>query len=602
MNDGFQVQLLGGQERKALGEVKAHLPAEYRTNAGAGAVGFIQSVGEDMLYQIKILAHGEVNNGYEREMCILVHSYLAILFLLSPFMPIDENQDKLNVSLLNPGELQRFLSSLTPDNPFRALKGAIGWLNACREGALDGITRFSIVRALDEAAQPHVKTLTREYLYTPRLVKIEENRLWTTIHGFWLRVAEQYDRCLDSAGRRDNSSERLRPNLPLVATRAIAALGEAIKWESFHYGPIPDTYWAQLGKTYLLMEKEGHANKFLLMYPGPSSSTSPLAEYLRILFFHASSLNCLLPLEIELANRLIAHLQPDFVFSAQSSSQSVWWVDAGQATPPLRLAQLPKNMTETLRFFHPGEAQIRLRVLEQKISHGEAVPNWVSQGEECSVQSLLPVIRHLIAYWAPIPPQRQYERHRVNHQMTVLPGLVNAIVMVSPEFGGQPNGLPLENWDVDNVSRGGFGAIVKDANDWIRVGALLALQPGGEGNWLVGVIRRYQRISDHEAQVGIETLSRRIASVDVRPREGMPGASMNPGWPGLWVQDDDPKGDIRFILPPGTFNAEENLEFDYKGRRIFLAPVKMLEQGNDYQVVTYRATVMARKGTSADAR
>jgi hypothetical protein len=514
-------------------------------------------------------------------------------------MPINENQDKPSISLLNPNELQRFLSSL-PADAFHALEHIMEWLNACREAALDGFTRFNIVRALDEAAQPHAKSLTREYLYTPRLVKIEEARLWEMTHGFWLRVAEQYSLCLDSIERREGGSEQLKPNLPLVVTRLIAALGKTIKWESFRYDAIPDPYWGRLGKSYLLMEQGGNANKTLCMYPGPGGVTSPQAEYLRILFFQVSSLNSLAPLEIELADRLIAYLLPDFVFSPESCAQSVWWADAGKAIPPLRLAQLPKEMTTTLRFFHPGEAQIRLRVLEQEISRGAAVPSWVSQGEDCTTQNLLPVIRHLVDYWAPMPPQRQNERHWVKHQMVVLPGLVNAIVMVSPEFGGKPAGLPLEHWIIENVSRGGFGAIVKEQQSyWIRVGALLVLQPGGTGNWLVGVVRRYQRVSENEAQVGIETLSKRVLSIDVRPRSNAPdsGASAMPGCPALWLQDDDPKGDIRFILPPGTFNPKESLEFDYNGRRVFLTPVKFLERGSDYEIVTYRARVAAAPRT-----
>ncbi|MDR3055350.1 MAG: hypothetical protein LBU53_08115 [Zoogloeaceae bacterium] len=507
----------------------------------------------------------------------------------------NENPDKPSISLLNPNELQRFLSTL-PTDAYRAVEGIMEWLNACSKVDLDGITRFGIVNALDEAAQSRVRALTQEYLYTPRLVKIEEARLWDIIHGFWYRIAEQYHRCLDSAGRKDNSSEQLKPDLPLVATRAIAALGAVIKWESFNYGAIPNDYWARLGKSYLLMEQEGNVRKTLPIYPAQGGVTSSLAEYLRVLFFQASSLNNLLPLEIELSDRLIAHLQPDFVFSAESSPQSVWWADAGKAIPPLRLAQLPKDMTQTLRFFHPGEAQIRLRVLEQEISRGGSVPTWVSQGEAVTTPTLLSVIEHLIAYWAPTPPQRQHERHHVKHQMVVLPGLVNAIVMVSPEFGGKPSGLPLESWIVENVSQGGFGVVVKDLqSDWIRVGALLVMQPGGEGNWLVGVVRRYQRISDNEAQVGIETLSKRIASVDVRPRADTPDAPATPGSPALWLQDDDPKGDIRFILPRGTFNAKESLEFDYNRRRIFLTPLKLLERGSDYEVATFHATVAAQK-------
>ncbi|GHT95505.1 hypothetical protein AGMMS49545_18590 [Betaproteobacteria bacterium] len=510
-------------------------------------------------------------------------------------MPTHEPLDTSSISLLNPNALQHFLSTL-PTDAYRAVEGIMAWLDACSKADLDGITRFGIVRALDEAAQTRVKALALEYLYTPRLVKIEEARLWDIIHGFWYRIAEQYHLCLDSAGRKDNSSEQLKPDLPLVATRAIAALGEVIKWESFNYGAIPNDYWARLGKSYLLMEQDGNVKKSLPIYPDHGGVTSPLTEYLCVLFFQSSSLNNLQPLEIELADRLIAHLQPDFVFSAESSPQSVWWADADKAIPPLRLAQQPREMTPTLRFFHPGEAQIRLRVLEQEINRGGSVPAWVSQGEAVSASMLLSVIEHLIAYWAPTPPQRQHERHQVKHKMVVLPGLVNAIVMVSPEFGGKPSGLPLESWIVENVSQGGFGALVKDLqSDWVRVGALLVLQPGGAGNWLVGVVRRYQRISDNEAQVGIETLSRRIASVDVRPRADTPDAPATPGSPALWLQDDDPKGDIRFILPCGTFNARENLEFDYNSRRIFLTPLKLLERGSDYEVATFHATVAGQK-------
>ena len=58
MDDGFHVALLGGDQREAVLQVEAHLVAEHADRAGAGAVGFFRAVGEHVLHQIEIWAHG----------------------------------------------------------------------------------------------------------------------------------------------------------------------------------------------------------------------------------------------------------------------------------------------------------------------------------------------------------------------------------------------------------------------------------------------------------------------------------------------------------------------------------------------------------------
>ena len=42
---------------KPVGEVEAHLMAEHRQRAGAGAVVLLHAVGEDPLHQVEVLAH-----------------------------------------------------------------------------------------------------------------------------------------------------------------------------------------------------------------------------------------------------------------------------------------------------------------------------------------------------------------------------------------------------------------------------------------------------------------------------------------------------------------------------------------------------------------
>ena len=57
-DDRAQVQLLGRQQRKAVGEVEAHLRAEQRQGAGPGAVLLLDALVEDPLHEVEILAHG----------------------------------------------------------------------------------------------------------------------------------------------------------------------------------------------------------------------------------------------------------------------------------------------------------------------------------------------------------------------------------------------------------------------------------------------------------------------------------------------------------------------------------------------------------------
>src|SRR5690606_32087389 len=57
VDDRAQVQLLGGDQRKALAQVEAHLPAEHAAGAGAGAVGLVRPVFEHVAQQVEVLLH-----------------------------------------------------------------------------------------------------------------------------------------------------------------------------------------------------------------------------------------------------------------------------------------------------------------------------------------------------------------------------------------------------------------------------------------------------------------------------------------------------------------------------------------------------------------
>jgi len=500
-----------------------------------------------------------------------------------------ESYEKPSHSTLAPGDVQRFIASL-PSDPARVLDMVVRQLNALPDD-MDPNTRFAIVNQLDEAAQPSANHVFHEYLRILTQEKSSDMQLWLLAHNFWTNIADQYGTCASVLFDNDDKArlQRLLDHLPRIITRALFAAGESVKWKAFRYQATPLPLWCGAGSIYLLAEKYGFAEKQLQIYPGPGGISSPHTELLKILFFQVASLNSLQVVEMEIADRLIHQLLSNFVFSKQKDERSFYWINLGAEQEPSRINS-PPPISHNLRYFGAGEAVTRLQVMQQEAENNRTVPAKLCQNDQFEFQNFLTVVNHLATQWSHTPPQRQHERHRVNHRVSVLRGFVNSFVMTSPEFGGKPVGLPLENWVVEDVSRGGFGAMVKQhKNDWVQVGALLSLQPEGADNWVIGLIRRVRHATDQEIRVGIETLSRRPVALEVHAKNTT-GSSAQSTIPVIWFYDDDPKAPMRFVFPSEVLNAGDVLEFDFNGRRLLLHPLSFLERGSDFDLVQCKVT------------
>ena len=499
---------------------------------------------------------------------------------------------KVEHPLLDPRELRRVLSDLPKDNSFKSLDEIAGWLEsllATQDASPDRI--FLVVTQLDDLARPHLKRMTREYLNTARQSRSEEKRLWSINSGVWQLLAKNYERCLLGLSDNGKSGEQVKAVLPSLCPRLIGALAAVMKWGQFHYGPTPGVLWRQLGHALLSAEAAGVANKVVTLGAGGNLSSAQ-QEFNKVMVFHAASLDSLLPHEIELAERLIEHFLPHFVFTSTFAHDSVYWFDLCIEQPPLRLAQMPKEARPSQRFFKPGLAHEEIRGLLGRLEQGNDMPADINLGGQYSTKTLIPVLRHLAAYLAPIPPQRKHDRHRVKHRMSVLHGLINGFVVFSGEFGGRPAGLQIESWVVENVSRGGFGAeLANISGDWLKVGALVAVQPEGGDNWLLGIVRRYNRLSDNNARVGIETVGRQIVSAELKVRSASSYAAVA-GTPALMILDGNAPGELRVVLPMASFDLRESLEYTQDGRRHLLTPVALLEQTADYEFARYRHSLI----------
>lgn len=217
------------------------------------------------------------------------------------------------------------------------------------------------------------------------------------------------------------------------------------------------------------------------------------------------------------------------------------------------------------------------------------MPESVNLGGQYPAKLVLPVLRHLAMYWA-AQPLREHQRHVVKTRIAVLNGFDDSFTVFAGEVARLGKERSAESWVVENVSMGGFGAGVEDLRgDWLKVGALLSMQPEGGENWVLGAVRRYSKDSDAHASVGIQSLSRQAQSVELRPRTS--GMSAMSAIPGVWLREGNAPGEARLVLPPASFDLRESLEFSHDGRNYLLTPIELESSGSDYEIARYREHV-----------
>ncbi len=486
--------------------------------------------------------------------------------------------NKVDHPLADDAEVQRVLKDLPAQEASVALESAAAWyesLMATTEFRPE--RRLELLLQIDEAVLPHTRRLARDYLVTPRQTRAHEFRLWHVNHNYWTRLAAAYEDTLSRCRADEKVAAAIKPQIALLCARCLNACGGRLKWQQFRYGPITGELWTSAGEAWLEAVRAQVTDMRVNLFG--SATTTPEAEYLRILILYSSSPDNLLPVEIEVAERLIAHLLPNFSLTDLARPENVYWVDAAKPLPPTRLARIPE-ITPTLRFYGTGSALDALGKLRANIESRGALPGEINFGAQYSPRLVMQVIDHLAACWSPKPPMRHHERRRIKSRMTVV-GRLDAICLHL--IGqGDDEGERAESWVVEDVSQGGIGAQVSlVGKDWLRVGSLVAMQPEGGSNWLVGIVRRFSRESEAIGIVGIETLSKNPTG-HIADSQGLPT-------PVVLLDPPQEGGEVRVTLSIAAWEEQKPLLVDVGGHFWRLAPGTLVETGAGHVIGTCRA-------------
>lgn len=473
-------------------------------------------------------------------------------------------------------EARRILAEIASREPQSAVEDASAWLESlAAEESFKLPQRLELIFKLDEAAVAQARRLGRDYPSLGSGSRAQESRQWQVAMDYWRQLVAAYLDCIARYRAAEKEEDVVRPQLSLLYGRLINALAAKLKWKQFRYGAVDPEFWKALGGIYLAAVEAKAAHKALQIHAGGGESTIE-AEYLKVLVFHATSMDNLQPLQIEIAERFIAYFLPYFSLIRELRKENVYWVDAAKPLPPTRLAKVPE-ITPTLRFFDGTRAVEAVGKTIEQIRGEGRVPPGINLGAQYDVGTVIPVLEHLAMCWAPKPPMRSNVRHRIHSALKV----VNGLVAVHERLSGRSTGTEgVEEWVVDDVSLGGFGAHVTIArNDWIRIGAVVGMQPEGGENWLLGIVRRYVRTGPNQGSVGIETLSK-------TPRAVFADAG------GLWTEalllDIPEVGEYaRMALPANALEEKVALVFATDDKNARLHPRETIETGADFVVANF---------------
>ncbi|MGQ0651830.1 MAG: hypothetical protein ACT4P4_06115 [Betaproteobacteria bacterium] len=482
--------------------------------------------------------------------------------------------------MADPKEARRILDALPPQE-LKALEELAHWHESVSSAeGFKPADRVQALLGLEDAAQARVRKLGRDYFGAARPSRYQENLMWTRLHEYWRQAGLAWARTMDHVLQSKGVDAKA---IAVPAARGLRALSQQIKWQHMRYGPIDPAVWGTLNKVYAVAESRGAAEPKVSF--GIAGESTPRQEFLKAALFSASSPDGLVPLEVELAERLVNDLSPSFRIGAEPSLELLYWTDLDKPMAPQRATKTP-SQASGLRCFGPGEALATLQGYIQKIRATREIPSGINLGGTYDAEVALEVMEHLALYWAPDPPERQHARHPVKSRIAIANGF-KAVVEVlggSDVLAFDQSGT--ESWIVENVSAGGFGAVVPQIKgDWLRVGVLLAMQPDGGTNWVVGIVRRVNRVTNQEARVGIQTVSRAPSVVDFTLR----GAGQHTGV--LLPSPVLGSGEVSIALPASVYARGVNLEAEIGGKQHVYMPVGTAERGEDYELVRFREMI-----------
>jgi hypothetical protein len=481
---------------------------------------------------------------------------------------------------------QQVLEGIQKNDAPNALQELTGWIESIVELAGDFRLDHSltVLRMFDEAAQPYVRKLLRDYFAVHTPSKFQENRLWTLLSNFYTQSELAYHDVLIRFRNGERGASGIKSELATVGVRGIAALSGRLKLAAARYAFVEPVLWSHLADFYGHAESNGYHNDAVPRYAGVPGDTSVTQEFAGLLIWHGLSAGVLSPLQEHIRECLIAYAGKGLTVYRQFNGNGLYVFDLSQPTPPMRIAN-ESTLHPELRYFVLGDALTKLNSLLKTLDKGIVPDDIFFYGAHYEAELVRDILRRLIQSLTQPLPTRRNPRRKINVNLKVANGFFKMLQQTDMglDFGYDPG----EIWDVEDISSSGFRSVVRAAAvDGVKIGSLIGSKPLNVQYWGAGIVRRLSRDKRNNLHIGVEVLSTQIVGVSLT----------NPIHP---VMDEvqvamylnrpaDTSGEAWLLMKPDTFSPSHSLNMDLGGKGYLLLPLSLVESGDDYDLARFR--------------
>jgi hypothetical protein len=442
--------------------------------------------------------------------------------------------------------------------------------------------QFAVLCLIDEAAQPYLRKLVREYFTPFEINKFHENRQWLVLGNFSHHIAKAYFAIFNYYCSAEKGSSVIKAKIPLLAVRAVYAMICRLKYVCARYGPIDNSIWTNLAQIYKHAEQLQYLNTPINLYSGMIVNTSVKCEVGHLLVWFDRGLLALSPLYMHLTERIVAQYCSTIDIQAQPSEQLRLSFNLNHPAKPTHF-----NMGDVthpaMRFVSMPTMQSKLEDL-MKVLKKNIVPDEINLGGSYEAEVVREAVQYLLDYLI-VPPVRRNARQVASVTLKVINGfdkVVERSNAVLPFTVEDP-----AHWVTEEISVSGFSSALPSGSDDIGIGSLLGIQPEGVSHWGVAVVRRLLRDDSNQLHAGAEILANHVASVF--PNQN--GIELEGGQPALWLyakQGELSDGSQLLLMKADTFSTNLSLKIQLDGKNYLLIPIGLQGKSLDYALAKFK--------------
>ena len=473
---------------------------------------------------------------------------------------------------------------------------------ACRSGSVLEFEQVAAIEFLDaELAADRGRLITQYVEHAEDSVALA-NRIWQAAYeicqGFIVAYRSLLDRALAAGG-----DGRWKQALPRLVARLIHFYGTDAKLRVLKNEPWIPAKWVELHRLYQRAVELRIERAPLGPDPGGSGAARPTVEqeYLGVLLTHLLNTGTLVPREIDWVAAQLRAWAAGLKLDEVPRVPNGFVVDLGGRWGLTRRARGDSGALLRYLDTEPLTAQLDrgIAALRRQVAAGESAGSATRDRIAVLVR-----LRSAVSPDAP-PAVPRDQRTAVSLAAQLRTGLAQIChelapgdmhdsaleIAAGPEvsagggdearrlrrsiaaFTGAPSGEAL--WRVENRSRTGVRIVATAGQGQsLALGMLVAIHEAGEGDWVLGVVRRLTRPTTDRVEAGVSIIASRVIAVALHAKrqaredmgfivDGVDVSTIGERFDGLYLpppsRPDRPLAAKTLVIPTSEYGAGRNI-------------------------------------------